>query len=392
MSMQSRMRERTGAAGKKRFEYKPTNRKFMQKHIQSRGRDFDSMFKADVGIFKPAEKENKIRLIPRTSDEMDYWALPIHVHYGVGPEEQSYLCPRKHGGGKCPVCEEFDRAKRAGKEEEAKELRPNGRYLVYLIDRKEPEKGIQIWSMPYKLDGELSKQTVDPENGQTLNIDDPSSGYDVYFTREGQGIKTQYSGVKLARKESELDDDKALRFAQKHPLPEILQVFDYDHILKEFEGGVARKESDDDEDEEDDKKTKNRGKSRDADEDDDDDDDIPYEKKDDEDEDEEDEDDDDDSSPRRRSSGKRDEDDDEDDDDSDDDDEDEEDEEEEDEKAVSVKQLRSANLATLKGIADDSDVDWKKLCIIAKKQAWDDTKLKIRLRKKIAEALDIDLT
>jgi hypothetical protein len=393
------------------------------------------MFKIDVSIFKPHDGENKVRPIPRTTDEMDYWALPIHVHYGVGPEEQAYLCPRKHGGKKCPVCEEFDRAKRAGKEEDAKQLRPNGRYLLYLVDRKDKEKGIQVWSMPYTLDAELAKQTVDPESGETLNIDDPEAGYDVYFTREGKGDRTKYSGVKLARKESSLDDDKALRFAQKHPLTEILQVYDYEHILKEFEGSVARKESDEDEDEEaDDRAKKRRGQRRDPDEEEDDEE-IPYESEDEEDEDDSDDDSEDEGSDRKsrkRSSRRRDEDADEDEDDKDDDDdedeeggdeeeddededqprsrkkphrraeEDEEDEEEDEDddesgdesprSKPSAKSLRAADLATLKKLADQHLGTWKKLRVMAKEQGWDDTKLKIRLRRKVAEALGIDLT
>jgi hypothetical protein len=378
----------------KRFAYKPTKRTFMQKHIATRGRDFDSMFKVDVASFKPHDGQNKIRPVGRTSDEMDYWALPIHVHYGVGPEDQQYLCPRKHGGGKCPICEEYERARKLGKEEEAKELRPNSRYLCYLVDRKDEEKGIQIWSMPGMLDAELSKQTVDPDTGETLEIDNPSGGYDVFFTKEGTGIKTRYGGVKLARKPSDLDDDAVLEFAQKHPLPDILQVYDYDHILKEFEGSVERSDSDADEDEDGDrprKKKKKQSKDEDLDED------VPYdEEEEDEDEDNSEEEDSDNEEededtrrprtrkgPRRKQSRRDDSDDDaEEDDDSTDDSDGEE---------ITAKDLRKAKFATLKTIAKDNGVKWATLRALAEEEEWDDTKLKIKLRQKIAKALDIDL-
>jgi hypothetical protein len=381
------------------FKYRGTNSKFMTKHIASGGRDYDSMFKIDVTTFKPRDAENKIRVVPPTSDEMDYWALPIHVHYGVGADNASYLCPRKHGGKKCPICEDYERARKAGKDEEAKELRPNQRFLTYLVDRKDEEKGIQVWSMPGKLDGELSKQTVDPETREILQIDNPTAGYDIYFTKEGQGLKTQYTGCKLARKTSDLDDESVLEFAQKHPLPEILQVYSYEHILKEYEGSSGRSDDDDDADEEDDERPRKKKHSDDEDLDDD----VPFEgDDDDDDEDDGEEGDEEDgesegharrsAKSRGRTLKKRSRRDDSGDDSDDSDNESEDgDDEDEDSATQDAAFLRKANLSTLKSLAKEHNVKWATLRAQAEEEEWDDTKLKIRLRRKIAAALDIDL-
>ena len=251
-------RDRKSKKSKKgKFSYKSRDAGAAKDRAEGGGGDFDSILISDIQTYTAPEGDNLIRFMPPTWDDPEHYGYDVFVHYSVGPDRSAYLCRKKMLNEACPICEERARAVKDGDDEYAKELEPKQRVLVYLIDRDEEDKGVMAWASPWGFDRDVCKISVDKRSGEVLELDHPEEGYDVEFERNGKGIKTKYEGVKIARRESELDNDDALEFVTEHPLPDILNFFDYDHIADVFGGGDGSSEKEDDDN---DKPAKKKGK------------------------------------------------------------------------------------------------------------------------------------
>lgn len=220
-----------------RFEYRQRDASSARKRAESSGKDFDRYLQDVADAYAVNDGDNVVRILPPTWDDAEHYGHDIYVHYEIGPDKGTYLCLNKMKGEKCPICEERKRAQNEGDEEYAKKLEPKKRVLVYVIDRNKEKEGIKVWAMPWTLDRDIVKVSVDKRTGEVLPIDHPDDGYDVMFERTGKGPRTEYVGVSIDRKSSPLDNDKALDFAQEHPLPSLLKFYPYDHIASVFDGG-----------------------------------------------------------------------------------------------------------------------------------------------------------
>lgn len=226
------------------FKYQSRDPEKVKSRAEHGGGSNDSYLKDVVRLFKPAEGPNDIRFLPPTWDGADHYGLDISVHYGIGPDNAAYLCLQKMKNKPCPVCDERKRAVAEGDMEYADELRPSQRVISYVFDRTRPREGALAWSISKRMDQDILRLCVDPKTGDTLEIDHPEDGYDLSFSREGQGLKTRYNGLQIARRSSPLDDDKALDFVQANPLPDQLIFYSYDHIASMFSGKAKGKDDD----------------------------------------------------------------------------------------------------------------------------------------------------
>jgi len=265
--------------GRGSFQYSSRSREDVQKRAEQGGGDFDRYLKDAVKLFKPSDKENAIRFLPPTWNKATHYGHDIWVHFGVGPDRQTYLCLHKMKGEDCPICEERQQAVRDGDEKYAKALEPKRRVLVYLVDRNAEKEGVQAWAMPWTLDRDICSVSTDRKSGEVLPIDHPDEGYDVLFDKRGAKDRTEYSGVSIDRRDSPLGRSEWLDFAVDHPLPEQLIFYDYDHIKKAFggSGGDRGRDRDDDHDDrrgsgrserghdDDDRADRHRGRDRDDD-------------------------------------------------------------------------------------------------------------------------------
>jgi hypothetical protein len=220
-----------------RFEYKKRDDDTAKKRADMGGKDYDQYLKSDAKPYKPGEGNNTIRILPPTWAKPDHYGYDIWVHYSIGPDKQTYLCNHKMKGEPCPICEERAKAQRSGDEDYAKELEPKRRVLMYLIDRDKERDGVHVWAAPWTIDRDITQVSVDKASGEVLPIDSPEEGYDISYRKDGKDDRTKYSGVQVARRDSALGKDSWLDFAVDHPLPTILNYFDYEHIAKEFGGG-----------------------------------------------------------------------------------------------------------------------------------------------------------
>jgi len=223
------------------FKYQERSPDTYKKRGEQGGGDFDKYLTDSIKMFKPADGDNIIRIMPPTWEGAEHFGLDIYVHYGVGPDSQTYLCTHKMQNKPCPICDEREKASKDGDAEYADKLKPTKRVLIYLIDRNNEKDGPIVWSMPWTIDRDLCKLVVDKRSGEILPIDNPESGYDISFERKGKGDRTQYIGLAVARRDSDLGDPKWLDEIQENPLDKILQFYDYDHVASVFGGRSAKR-------------------------------------------------------------------------------------------------------------------------------------------------------
>lgn len=242
----SRGGERGGRdSGGGRYSYQPRDRASVDKRASMGANDFDKIMKEHIKMWTPKAGNNRIRILPPTWAKPDHYGFDVFVHYGVGPDRQSYLDLAKMKDEPDPITEEMNALRRDGgaTDEEIKQLESRRRVVVYIIDRDNEAEGAQAWAMSWTIDKDISILSVDKSTGAVLNIDDPEEGYDVEFRRDGEGIKTKYSGIAIARRASRLGKSAWLNFAIDNPIPDQLQYFTYDEIAKTFGGGGAHREA-----------------------------------------------------------------------------------------------------------------------------------------------------
>jgi hypothetical protein len=219
------------------YEYQARSVDDTKRRASAGANEYDKILKDSVKMWKPNDGDNRIRILPPTWPDARHFGYDIHVHYGVGPDRGTYLCLQKMLGKDDPIDEERQRARKDDDEKYAKELEAKRRVLVYLIDRDHPKEGIQAWAMPWTVDRDIVKVSVDKSSGEVLPIDHPEDGYDVEFEKKGAKDRTEYLGVAIARRSSPLGNDDWLQAAMDAPLPDQLKYYDYDHIAKAFGGG-----------------------------------------------------------------------------------------------------------------------------------------------------------
>jgi len=230
------------------FKYKRRDPSTLQKRANAKGGDFDSVFKPEYKMYKPKDGKNIIRILPPTWDNAEHYAIDVHINYGIGADNQSYLSLSKMKGEADPIAEAMREAEKAGDKKLAKALKPNKRALMWVIDRNNPDEGPLLWSAPMMVDKSFANLAIDEDTGETIYIDDPEEGCDVRFYKEGEKLNTKYPGEKMKLlpkgpiSQDQGEQDEWLEFINANPLPDVLQFYDYDHIALVFDGQVRTDE------------------------------------------------------------------------------------------------------------------------------------------------------
>src|SRR3990167_5571610 len=109
--------------------------------------DRKSYIDTSVPMFVPEEGENCVRILPLHPNEMDtkHYGLDVHFHRNVGVNEDYYLCLKRMKKSNCPICD-HQKSLWNDDPEMAKELYPDQRCLVWVVDRKDDEA--KLWSAP----------------------------------------------------------------------------------------------------------------------------------------------------------------------------------------------------------------------------------------------------
>lgn len=224
------------------FIYQERSRDDVRERANARGGNFDDYIKSSFKKLKVKDGKNVIRILPPTWPKAKHYGYDIWVNYGIGADNQSYLSLSKMKGGSDPIAEAQREASREGDEKLARELSPRHRILMWVIDRLAEEEGPQIWASPFTFDKDLAAISYDEDTNEVVMIDEPETGCDVRFYREGTGLNTKYPAAKIKlMQEGPISQDEQLQaqwleYIQQNPLPNCLQFYDYDYIASIFEG------------------------------------------------------------------------------------------------------------------------------------------------------------
>lgn len=244
------------ARGRPEFNYTPDFDSTVRM-AETRGGGYDSIVKDNVKVLKPRANTNEVRILPPTWANPKFYGLGIYVHYDVGPNNRQYLCLRENPTSphrRCPVCDAlYDLGSRATQEDRQR-LRPKLSYLYYVIDRLAENEGVQVWRTSQKNMSEIAIQSIDRRNQSVLNITHLEDGYDVEFTRVGEGRNgTRYHGFMVMRQSTPLADtdrkyDDWTRYIVEHPLTEVLNFYSPEYIEQVLHGRAKDDDDDDDDD------------------------------------------------------------------------------------------------------------------------------------------------
>ena len=236
-----------------KFKYRKTSYADTKKQMaESDGNNRDSFLPPTIQMFKAAEGPNKIRILPPGWEDAEHYGYRVFVHFGIGPNKDSYLCPYhtvNPATGKskqpCPLCEERNRVIESDPDY-ARTLKATPRVLIYLLDKqgKKGEAALKAWAMPATLDKAILQQAVDEDSQEVLPLDHPEEGYDITVYREGTAISTKYT-CSVARRASEVDDFDELwdKISEENSLANQLIFFDYDYLDTVFKGGAVEADS-----------------------------------------------------------------------------------------------------------------------------------------------------
>jgi len=229
---------------KQKFKYREKSAADIKRRANQSSGNFDRYTKEGIQLFKPQEGKNRMRILPDTWEGAVDYSYEVWMHYGVGPEKQSYLCLNKNekGEGNCPICAEVEELKRDGDEKAAVDLKAKKRAAVWVIDRSKESEGPKLWPMPWTLDKDIASRSVDEVTNEALPIDHPEAGFDINFNYEKNSNPT-YFGVNIARRETPISDDeeemdKWLDYIMENPVPSVFNFYSAAHIAKVFGGEV----------------------------------------------------------------------------------------------------------------------------------------------------------
>ena len=77
------------------YEYRERDRAAVDKRAKMGNSDFDKIVRDGTKSWSPGDGANTIRILPPTWNDAQHFGVDVQVHYGIGPDRQSYLCLNK---------------------------------------------------------------------------------------------------------------------------------------------------------------------------------------------------------------------------------------------------------------------------------------------------------
>lgn len=273
------------AKEKKRLKVQTADRRI--KEHQSAGGKWLKV-PAGTTFFNPKEtKTIRVTVVPYEVTEKGnphcdpgylYGERTAWCHFGIGPNQGSYVCNAKTYNTKCPVCEyRANLMKKGGDEEQIKALAPKERQLWNVVDHKAEDKGVQLWDVSYHLFGKFLDNVINEaepeEKDQFRAYVDPEEGCVIKATPIAKpngrgGTFNEFSNIQLMPRSKPVNKewlDAALN------LDKLVPPVDYDELKKVFlqtedeaidDEEDDKDDSDDDDEDEDDKPTTRSGKAK----------------------------------------------------------------------------------------------------------------------------------
>lgn len=237
-----------------KFKYQERTREDVTARKNQSGGSRESVVRDDTKLFVPKGGDYGVRILPATWEDAKHFGFDVFIHYGIGADNNAYICLQKMAHERCPICEEREKAEKAGEEEFAKQLKATKRVAMYVIDRDEEDEGVKLWLAPWTVDREISSLQEDKRTKEVFRIDHPDEGFDVSFTREGKGQQSKYLGFQLSRRDSPISkdedaQDEILQYIADNPIPDLLLLKDAEELEQALSmTGTKGKDKDEDED------------------------------------------------------------------------------------------------------------------------------------------------
>lgn len=178
----------------------------------------------------PAEGENMIRVLPPWPGSNAFY-FEMFSHW-VQIASRGSVCLQRHYGQACFLCEEVQTLRKEGDRKAARALSPQSRYLLNIIDLKDPGTGVQLFNACSSVFQDIAGYCLDPDWG---DVTDPEVGFDLAMERISQTGVTNYN-VRPRRNPTPLADMKWLEDLQD--LSKIIEPDTYE-IQRELLGVEA---------------------------------------------------------------------------------------------------------------------------------------------------------
>lgn len=200
---------------------------------------YRSYIKNDIPLKKWTcdEGEHIIDIIPFITEENNINGLPadrfahkieVFVHFGIGMNENAYLCPSQTLGLPCPICEFRAQMKKQEDYDEKmyKELNAKRRVVYNLCvydTTKTTQEDTMYWEASYHLaEAKIAAIAKNNRTGEFTPFADPDRGKTIEFARKGKGVLTDYVGFKFVDRQEPITDetlDKAVDFSKWIEIP-----------------------------------------------------------------------------------------------------------------------------------------------------------------------------
>lgn len=192
-------------------------------------------------IFKFKEGKNILRVLPALEGKELPWVETYSHYHGNWANSDKALvfnCPKQMAGQRCPSCEQYSKLMATGNPIDYKNARnysPVLRVYASIIDRKEPEVGVQVVAFGLSVLKGLQNLLID-EDIYGEDFTHPLEGADLIVTKETKGKEyPKYSVSIRAREYDRLADsaDQMREWLQARPdLDSYAKVLPYDVIMQ----------------------------------------------------------------------------------------------------------------------------------------------------------------
>jgi len=162
----------------------------------------------DVKYFKPKAGSIYLGILPRVEEAAFY--KEVWVHYTVGPNKNSFLCPERMNNEKCPVCDYRRTLEKDGEDDEVlRDYRPSKRNLFWITNMKDKRtlaEGPMLYDAATGIILGIAGIVVNDRTGEIL-YDVVEDNINIVFKRIGEGFNTKYGGFKTEDRELKIPDD-----------------------------------------------------------------------------------------------------------------------------------------------------------------------------------------
>jgi len=106
---------------------------------------------------------------PKADEGQYYYERRFWIHKGYGPDgRQSFVCTSRTFGKKCAGCDYVSKLQRDPEADPdlIRKLLPKERQLLNVIDKKDADKGVQIWETSYHSIGKLLEMKIQNQDDE----------------------------------------------------------------------------------------------------------------------------------------------------------------------------------------------------------------------------------